>query len=96
MNMAKNKLSRIICKVRESISNSSSSSQKPPGVLVGLDGSDGTVYLLVDNFTLPFALDTYILYFASGMLLCILTIRTTSVLHSWQALQISCNRLHNT
>jgi len=95
MNMAKNKLSRIICEAQECISNIPSFRQKHRGVSVDPVGSDGTEYPLAENFTLLFALHTYLLYFAPGMWLDICTIRMTGVIHSWQGLQISCNHLHS-
>jgi len=45
------------------ISNNSSFRQKHPGVPDGCDGSDGTSYPLTENYTLPVALHTYLLYF---------------------------------
>jgi len=44
------------------ISNDPSFRQKHPGVPDGSDGSDGTSYPLTENYTLPVALQTYLLY----------------------------------
>jgi hypothetical protein len=39
--------------LRTTISNNSSFRQKHPGVPDGSDGSDGSSYLLTENYTLP-------------------------------------------
>jgi len=45
------------------ISNDLNFRLKHPGVLDGSDGSDGTSYALTENYTLPVASHTYLLYF---------------------------------
>jgi len=74
-----------------SISNYSSFRQKHLGVPDGSDGSDGTSYPLMENYTLPVALHTYSFTLWSRLR----AIRRTRVLHSSQGLQLCSSRLHN-
>ena len=75
---------RLLC-----ISNNPSVCQQHPGVPVGSDGFGWTSYPLTEKCMLPVA---YV-----PPLLCaqIRTIRTTSVVHSSQRLQLGCSCLHN-